>query len=202
MKPSVPVFFVRHGQTASGALGRFQGHLDECLNEVGRIQSDQAAKRISEHLPGGIKLPVVSSPLRRATETAQRLHEGLPAQLGPITPDPLLCEMSFGTWEGMTTLEVKERFPEERRQRKRDRWRFSPPGGESFEQLASRVSEWLANCHRSMIVVTHSGIIRMVAHLLGDMAKEEAMRLEVPECSVWIWDRKRFYALDGLRSAK
>ena len=61
------IYFVRHGKAAAG----FGAHPDPGLDELGRSQSQATAKRLGE-LP---QMPVYSSPLARAQETARPLCE-------------------------------------------------------------------------------------------------------------------------------
>ena len=56
------VILVRHGEAAAG----FAGHHDPGLSELGKTQAEQTAKHLDSKGP----LPLFSSPLRRAQETA------------------------------------------------------------------------------------------------------------------------------------
>lgn len=61
------LYLVRHGQAAAG----FAAHADPGLDDTGRTQSIAAAKTLAQLAP----MPVVSSPLARARETAEPLCE-------------------------------------------------------------------------------------------------------------------------------
>jgi len=61
------IYMVRHGKAASG----FDGHLDPGLDDLGRIQAEATAQVLAPLGP----LPVLSSPLARARETAQPLAD-------------------------------------------------------------------------------------------------------------------------------
>jgi broad specificity phosphatase PhoE len=117
------LILVRHGRTAANAQGLLQGRLDLPLDDVGRWQ----AERIAESLVGVSR--VVSSPLRRAVETAQCL--GLTVEL-----DEAFLELDYGTLDGLPVNEVGVDIWE--------RWRtdldFVPAGGESLTALAERVA--------------------------------------------------------------
>ena len=87
-------YFLRHGQTAWNVEGRFQGHSDIPLNEVGLAQAHDAAK-ILARCPIDL---IVTSPLMRARRTAEIVS----AQLGkPLLFDDDLKERRFGAFEGL-----------------------------------------------------------------------------------------------------
>lgn len=88
------IALIRHGQTAGNVAGRWQGSTDEELNETGERQARELAAWY-----GAIE-SVWTSPLVRAARTASALHP-LP-QLHPA-----LVEFNFGSWEGMTTDEIR-----------------------------------------------------------------------------------------------
>lgn len=153
---STTIVLVRHGETDWNREHRFQGHADTRLNEEGRRQ----AQALAELLGGEHFVAAYSSPLQRAFETAEIL--AAPLGLDVATTDALM-EVDVGSWSGLTTAEVAERFPEGFR-----RWSAFGHGwddGESYEELGLRVLSGLheiAAAHRGarVLVVTHGGPIR------------------------------------------
>jgi probable phosphoglycerate mutase len=93
----------------------------------------------------------------------------------------------------MTTLEVKARFPAERRLRKADRWNFNAHGGDSYADLARLMKDFLADLDqdRPVLVVSHAGNIRVMAAILAGLSKAEAMALSVPHDAVLSWDGRQ-----------
>ena len=62
------VFVTRHGQTSWNALGKIQGKTDIELNETGKNQARETGEAIkNEHID-----IIISSPLKRAKETAMK----------------------------------------------------------------------------------------------------------------------------------
>ncbi len=196
MMPPPPLCLIRHGQTDLGAEARFLGRLDDPLNKIGRKQASNAGRWLAKSaLPPVYRScdwQLVSSPLRRAIETAEIILSSAKLNVEKVTTEPDLAEMSFGDWEGLTTHEVKEAFPEQRRARKKDRWNYAPPGGESFAGLAARVKRWLVRLDRPTIAVCHTGTIRVVSHVIGGMTEEEAVNVHAGYCSLWLWDKGKF----------
>lgn len=107
------IVVLRHGRTASNVEGRFQGHLDVQLDDVGHAQAAQAAVTLGRRLAleaGTGRVRVVSSDLARAVETARPLAAALAVDL---VLDPALRERAGGRWEGLHRDEIAERYPEE-----------------------------------------------------------------------------------------
>ncbi len=138
----------RHGQTAFNAEHRFQGQLDVPLNALGHAQAKRAAKYLATLSPAAIW----SSDLVRASATAEYLAKltGL-----EIQRDKDLRERFGGAWEGLSTDEIRERYPE-------NLANWDPPGGESVEAVAERTAAALtrieeASAPGSLVVAVGHG---------------------------------------------
>lgn len=116
----------RHGQTTYNAEHRFQGQRDVPLNALGRAQAQRAARHLATLSPAQIW----SSDLVRASATAGSLAEitGLEVRL-----EKDLRERHGGAWEGLTTDEIRQRYPD-------DLANWQPPGGETSEYVAERTA--------------------------------------------------------------
>lgn len=146
------ICLIRHGTTAWNAAGRIQGRRDIPLSDAGRAQV--RSWRVPEGFAGARCL---SSPLRRATETAAILGFGSPAQ------DARLVEMDWGEFEGRTLAELREILGPAMRELEDAGLDFRPPGGESPREVADRLREVLgsvATDGKDAVIVTHKGILR------------------------------------------
>ena len=74
--------------------------------------------------------------------------------------DQALTEISFGEWEGFTIAQLRTRDPQGIAAREHDKWRFLPPGGESYEAVSQRVARWYEGLERDVVAVAHGGIAR------------------------------------------
>jgi broad specificity phosphatase PhoE len=190
-------FLVRHGRTAWNEEGRFQGLTDIPLSPAGRADAEANALRLAAHLAGARRpagrLRVFSSPLSRCRETARILTRRLLLPETAITVDDRLAEAGFGRWEGLTTHEVKARFPDERRARKADRWNFAPEGGASYADLHARMKFFTHSLDAGEvpIIVTHSGNLRVMIGVLEKLGREETMRRAMPHDCVFRWANGR-----------
>jgi probable phosphoglycerate mutase len=126
---------LRHGQTRWNATGRFQGHADPCLDEVGQRQAEDAAEAVAALRPQLL----ISSDLRRAQQTAQAL--GTRSRL-PIALDPRLREIDLGGWTGLDHTQAAVRYPDEYVQ-----WRTGADirrgGGETPTEAGTRAARAL-----------------------------------------------------------
>lgn len=148
------LLLLRHGQTDLSVGRRYSGRGNPPLTELGRRQADAAAAYVGRR--GGIAA-VVSSPLQRAHDTASAAAKAL--ALDVIVDDDLI-ETDFGAWEGLTFLQASQADPELHRRWLRDT-AVRPPGGESFDEVHTRVRR-----ARDRIVADFAGsTVLVVSHV-------------------------------------
>jgi len=117
------VYLARHGNTAWTVTGQHTGLTDLPLTPNGEIN----AGRLGERLKGMTFAKVFTSPLQRASRTAELSGFGAVA----IT-DPDLVEWNYGQYEGLTSAQILAQRPD---------WqlfRDGCPGGESPTQISER----------------------------------------------------------------
>ncbi|MEM9732091.1 MAG: histidine phosphatase family protein [Pseudomonadota bacterium] len=191
---SQPLVFLRHGETDWNRLKRFQGSKDIPLNETGRAQAKAQARPITRLIATGIlenqRITLHTSPLSRAYETAEIVRSNLQLPASIATHDGLR-EVSMGAWEGMTTDELREHHFTLRKQRRADRWHFTPPDGES---MAGRANEIIATANQlpaHAIIVTHSVVLRILLQHVNGGDKNTASRQNIPHEGVWLFDGQK-----------
>lgn len=92
------ICLIRHGQTDWNKAHLIQGRLDLPLNNTGKMQLEQTAKRLATY---GIKWDMIlSSPLSRAYESAQIIQKILQID-NPVIKRNQLIEREFGSAEGL-----------------------------------------------------------------------------------------------------
>src|SRR2546425_2921355 len=97
------LLLVRHGETDWNREGRFQGHADPPLNDLGRKQ----AAELAATLAGEEVTAVYASPLRRAFETAELIASA--RGLRPV-PVEALREVDVGSWQALAPAQVAARL--------------------------------------------------------------------------------------------
>ena len=169
---------LRHGQTPMSVQKRYAGRSDVPLTDVGVDQAIAAAKRLAS---AGIGV-IVSSPLQRATRTAQEVAEVTGA---PVVTDEGFRETDFGAWEGLTFAEVRQKWPAEMTAWLADS-AVAPPGGESLAEVSARVTDALHRVlagreRQTILIVSHVTPIKtlVAAALLAPPAALYRMHLDV-----------------------
>jgi len=171
--------FMRHGETAYNAANRLQGQLDIRLNARGREQARSVGRMLAALIGAEIERleaagAFIASPLARARETMEIARDAIGLSPGRYRVDPALKEISFGAWEGLTWPEIEARDPSGVRVRRRDKWSFTPPGGESYATLADRLRPWLSALTGDVFVVSHGGVARALMALIAGVAPLKA----------------------------
>jgi broad specificity phosphatase PhoE len=152
-------WLLRHGETDGNARGQVQGQTAGTgLSRRGQQQVRAAAAALvrSPVRPAA----VVSSDLERCRQTAELLADALDL---PVRFDPDLRERSFGELEGRLWADVPPEAVGMRGGRVTGP-AVRPPGGESVDDMARRVSRALDRAARDpgpVLVVTHGGPIRV-----------------------------------------
>ncbi|WP_366140937.1 histidine phosphatase family protein [uncultured Ruegeria sp.] len=157
MNSNTAIYLLRHGETDWNIQGRRQGHLDSPLTQRGEFQAEKNAMRLRKRMSLDREVAFFASPLGRARQTALIMAKDLGTPEQTIVFGSRLMECSFGIWEGLTTSEIKARYPEEWRARSKDKWNVPAPSGESYADVHARVSAWCeeASLAETNLVVCH-----------------------------------------------
>lgn len=169
------ILAIRHGRTAWNADSRIQGHTDIALDALGEWQAERLALALDDEAVQA----VYSSDLTRACQTAAPLaaRKGLPLRV-----DAGLRERGFGDFEGLSFVQIEQRWPEQAAAwRKRDP-DFGAHGGEvlrDFRERAVAAVLRLARAHRGQCIalVTHGGVL--------DLLYREATRVALDAPRSW-----------------
>lgn len=177
------LFLVRHGETDWNREGRLQGGKDIPLNALGRMQAEEAARRLKALTPDYASVDYICSPMERARETMTILRRELDLPPEAFRIDERLRELTFGDWEGFTWREIRKSANASERERaqarERDKWGFVPPGGESYRMLAERIRPVLEGLAPDTVMVSHGGVARAVLALIGAVGTADAARVEI-----------------------
>lgn len=171
------VLITRHGQTEWNVLKKIQGKVDIELNETG---IDQARITADSLINEEIDL-IISSPLKRALQTAQIINENKNV---PIIIDDRISERNFGEYEGVETTSFDFN----------SLWNYKNDikygSAESMKELFDRVYEFLDELKikykdKKVLLVTHGGIsIPMQCYFNGIPDTECLFPLCIRNCEV------------------
>jgi len=181
--PTTTVMFVRHGQTpTTGKIlpGRAAGL---ALSDAGRRQ----AAAVAERLVGTKDIAAVyASPLQRTRETAAPIAKAVNQR---VRIDKNLLECDFGEWTGGELAKLRKTPEWKEIQSHPAGFRF--PGGESFTEMAARMSSAVERYRsehpgKTVIVVSHADPIKAaVANALG-VHLDLFQRIDVGPCSTTV----------------
>ena len=145
------IVLARHGQTEWSRSGQHTIRTELPLIEEGR----RRAHEIGMDLAGRSFALVLCSPLLRARETCELAGFGANAVLSDD-----LREWDYGEYEGLTTLQIRERRPDW------ILWRDGCPGGEQPEDVAARADRAIAQLRDAdgdAIAFAHGHILRVLS---------------------------------------
>jgi broad specificity phosphatase PhoE len=166
---------LRHGETEWSKSGQHTGRTELELTDTGRKRAQAAAETLSR-----LKLNnplVICSPRRRALVTAEL------AGLIVDEVTDLVAEWDYGSYEGLTTAQIRERVPDWLV------WTHGCPGGESVAQVSDRADAAVGFALRHMtsrdvVFVGHGHFSRAVIARWLELPLAEGLRFSMAAGSV------------------
>jgi broad specificity phosphatase PhoE len=173
------LFVIRHGATEWSKNGRHTGITDLPLLPEGEDQARATAKLVA----GREFALVLTSPLQRARHTCELVGLGDQAEI-----DDDLREFDYGSYEGVTTAEIRETVPGW------TVWSHPCPGGETLEQAAMRVDRVIERARAAkgdVAVFAHGHILRILTARWCELDPVEGRRfvLHTATLSELGWER-------------
>ncbi|HEV2475845.1 MAG TPA: histidine phosphatase family protein [Candidatus Dormibacteraeota bacterium] len=186
---------VRHGQSTWNREHRIQGQLDPPLSPEGLRQAELLAHRLAPRRFAGF----YTSDLKRALQTAGAIG----ASIGQVpTPEPSLREIYLGDWEGLTTSDIAERYPEAWAA-----WVENPdwdvvPGGEGAALFQARIAAAIADIgerhpHGDVLMVTHGGVIQVALHRIVGRASHGLFPFKIQNASISLIEKRNGRTIIG-----
>ncbi len=190
--PAPTIYYIRHGETAWNAAGRFQGSQDIPLNDLGRTQAVAAGGILAELLARdgrqASSMPFVASPLGRARLTMELMRGTLKLPPDGYAVDGRLREIGYGQWEGLTLPEMKLHDAATFASRDQDKWGVAAPAGESYASVTLRMREWFDSLLVDTVAVAHGGTMRALMVALGIATPLEAAETPIGQGVVYVFD--------------
>ena len=170
------IYLVRHGKTDWNKQSIIQGHTDIPLNTEGEKEAKELARELNSIKFDGF----FSSDLLRAKKTAEIIAK---EHSLAVETTKALRERYFADLEGKPAKRLKEisKTISELEESKRFSYKHHPLV-ESDGELMSRFVTFLreiavANSDKTILVVTHGGVIRVFLILLGFLTHESDVRI-------------------------
>ena len=183
---------VRHGESEGNladrdARARGADRLDLDVRDAdidlspnGRRQADAVGQWLSGTDPSLRPDLVVSSPYRRAAETARRALGDLDV---PVLHDERIRERDLGAFDGLTGTGIRAAYPDEARRRgKVGKFYYQPPSGESWADVALRVRSFVADLREvdgpTVWCFSHQAVIMTFRYVLEGLDEQELLRID------------------------
>ncbi|GAB2865078.1 histidine phosphatase family protein [Nocardioides pacificus] len=202
------ITLVRHGQS-EGNLADEQAReagleqleldlrdADVELSQTGREQADALTAWLAGDGAGSSPSVAISSPYRRAAQTAERALSGLDLRM---EYDERLRERDLGILDGLTGVGIRARHPEEAERRtKLGKFYYQPPAGESWADVVLRVRSLLDDLRQGfdgerVWLFTHQAVIMSFRYALEDISEAELLEVDrevqIPNASLTTYRR-------------
>ena len=178
------IILVRHGQTNRNAVGEIHTVDDpEVLNGVGIEQIKKAAKKVKEFSP----VKIYTSKTKRAVDSAELMSKLLGLKLETVSG---IEERNWGDLAGQKWDNIEKILQSMTAE---ERYLYLPPNGETWQDCEGRLIKAindlaLKNENETILVVTHSGVIRMLMPCLLGVPREESYKYSPDNASLTIFD--------------
>jgi len=185
------LILLRHGQSQWNLENRFTGWEDVPLTEQGIAEAKVAGQLMKKNK---VHIDVIfSSVLQRATKTAELAIQEMNLEQfwsdGQLlmTKDQSLNERDYGDLVGLNKEEIANKYGKEQVHIWRRSYDVSPPGGESLENVVTRVKPYFVNFiepkiseGQNVLIVAHGNSLRATMIQVGLYKAEEISKIEIP----------------------
>eukprot|EP00127_Corallochytrium_limacisporum_P002109 Clim_evm3s108 gene=Clim_evmTU3s108 len=182
---SRPIYLARHGESVYNRQGRIGG--DSSLTERGRKFKSALEKFIREpptteqqlQFDPSEHLAIWTSTMNRAVETV----DGLPC--AQTVRWKAMEELNAGDVDGVKVDEFKTKYKREYEMREAHKFSYRYPGagGESYQDLVTRLEPVLFELERNImpvLIVAHRGVLRCLYAYLNDIPAQDAPNISIP----------------------
>ena len=169
---------------------------DVPLSPTGRSQADALHDWLHAAPEEERPTLVLSSPYRRAADTAARAVDGLGVE---VVYDERLRERDLGVFDGLTGRGIRAAYADEAaRRRKVGKFYYQPPSGESWADVVLRVRSLLADLRvgfddARVWLFSHQAVIMSFRYVLDGLTEPQLLDLDastrLANVSVSRWER-------------
>lgn len=174
------LYIVRHGETVENANNCLVGRRNSALTEAGIKQAHEVANYFDDKV---IDL-IISSPLDRCKQTSEIISKGNI----PIQYTDKLLGRDHGEFTGVPRTSMN--YDEYWDYNKNIQYEKAESVRTLYDRVVSVIKELQENYRdKSVIMVTHSGVIRMVYYYFKGIPEDGILsEVEIKNCSVYEYD--------------
>ena len=146
------IYFVRHGESEANIKGIFAGQRDDSpITQTGEQQARDTAKKILEE---NIQIDtIISSPLKRAFETAKIIAEEIGFDTSKIKIDDRIIEYDMGDISGTPIKNISSTILVSAK---------NTENANNFKKRVKNCIEELSLSSDNILLVSHAGVGRML----------------------------------------
>lgn len=180
-KRKCKVILIRHGATIYSEQKRLYDTEDyPPINQKGKDEMENLTKWLSLRTPHIDT--IYSSSSLRAIQSARILSKHYDMDYKIIDG---LYERKAGIWGGLTFEQIEEQYPEMLEQYHENPYEYWPEGGESTQEVRSRIEKILyelvqENQYKTIVIVTHEGVIQSAIASILDVTPESQGKIIIP----------------------
>lgn len=170
------VYLTRHGQSQHNVNNKLGGNSNITL--LGRSYSKKLFDFFKEEKEiSNIKL--YTSELIRTQQTAKFFDDRIKQKL------PFLNEINAGIFENETYEFIKENYPSEHNLRRKDKFNYRYPNGESYNDLNNRVKKIYSiidkdfSEDKNILIVCHNAVLRLIYGKLLNIPEKDIPHLNI-----------------------
>jgi broad specificity phosphatase PhoE len=191
------LWIVRHGQSAGNVAreaAESSGHamidlphrdVDVPLSELGQLQADALGDWFAKMPEDERPEVVLSSPYVRARQTAEAVCNagGVTVDAKRVVIDERLREREFGILDRLTSLGIREKYPEQAEHRALlGKFYHRPPGGESWADVILRLRSALDSislhyADKRVLIACHQVVVLCFRYILEEMTEADVIKV-------------------------
>lgn len=177
MNPETHLYLLRHGEVESRYHRVFGGRIDMELSPLGHDQASALAGYLHARNPE----VVYASPMKRARQTLDPFLKR--RSMEPVVMHEFR-EVDFGDWTGLSWDQVREKFNTSAFEWLTELEQGRIPNAERHEDFRKRVEAGIRHIFqnhegRSVAVVCHGGVIRMILSILLEVPLSRMSMFEI-----------------------
>jgi broad specificity phosphatase PhoE/predicted kinase len=169
-----PIWLTRHGESVYNVAGVLGGDPD--LTPAGHGYAQSLTRFLDRRDPDRDGVAVWTSSLRRSAQTAAPLGRTAWAWRA-------LDEIDGGICDSMTHEQIQARMPEEYEARKRNKFTYRYPRGESYQDIIVRLDPVIIELERTrrpVLVIAHNAVLRALYSYFQGVPREQCPYLPIP----------------------
>ncbi len=169
-----PIWLTRHGESVYNVAGVLGGDPD--LTPDGDRYAQALAQFLDRRDPDRHDVVIWTSSLRRALQTAAPLGRTSWAWRA-------LDEIDGGICDSMSHAQIQEQLPEEYEARRRNKFTYRYPRGESYQDVIQRLDPVIIELERTrkpVLVIAHNAVLRALYAYFQGVPRERCPYLAIP----------------------